>query len=154
MNYYSIETSAVTSATTATEADALQLKTGAAASAFVTRLGVGSAGSAQDNQLMAKLWRMTVASTAGGAFVPKPRDNTAPAAVSAAATVPTIGTKETNASLILPINARAFAQWVALNQDEWLRLVANAGANGNVDLLDEQAAGVAVTIRYSLTFAE
>lgn len=154
MNYYSVETSHATSASAATEADALQLKTGSTASAFVTRLGLGSSGSAQDNQIMGKLWRMSTASTAGSAFTAKPRDNTAPAAVSVAATGPTIGTKETNASLILPINSRAFAQWVALNQDEWLRLVANAGANGNVDLLDEEAAGVAVTIRYSLTFAE
>lgn len=152
--YYSVETSHATSATAATEADAVRITTGASRTCAISRLILGAAGAAQDNQCMGKLWRMSVASTVGTAFTPKPRDNSAPAAVTTANTGPTIGTKETNASLILPFNSRAMVQWVALNPDEAIVLAAGGGANGNIDLLDEQAAGTAVTIRYGLTFYE
>lgn len=152
--YYSVETSHATSGTAATEADAVRATTGSTRTAAITRLVAGAAGAAQDNQVMVKLWRMSVASTVGSAFVAKPRDNSAQAAVTTFNTGPTVGTKETNATLILPFNSRAMVQWVALNPDEAIVLAAGGGANGNIDLLDEQAAGSAVTVRYGLTFAE
>ena len=152
--YYSIENTHTTSGTAATEADALRVTTGSSRTAALTRLILGASGAAQDNQVMGKLWRMSVASTVGSSVTAKPRDNSAPAAGTTLNTGPTIGTKETNASLILPFNSRAMVQFVALNPDEALVLAAGGGANGNVDLLDEQAAGAAVAIRYGLTFAE
>lgn len=152
--YYSIENTHTTSATAATEADALRTTTGAARGASISRLVVGASGAAQDNQCMAKLWRMSTASTVGTAVTPKPRHNSAPASALSANTAPTIGTKETNPTLILPFNSRAMVQWVALNPDEATALDAGGGANGNIDLLDEQAAGTAVALRYGLTFFE
>lgn len=152
--YYSVENTHTTSATAATEADALRTTTGAARTSSVSRLVVGASGAAQDNQVMAKLWRMSVASTVGTAVTPKPRDNSSPASALSGNTGPTIGTKETSPTLVLPFNSRAMVQWVALNPDEAIALAAGGGANGNVDLLDEEAAGVAVAIRYGLTFFE
>jgi len=152
--YYSIESTHTTSATAATEADAVRTTTGSTRTTAFSRLTLGASGTAQDNQVMGKLWRMSVASTAGSAFTPKPRDNSAPASVFTANTAPTIGTKETNPTLVLPFNSRAFVQWVALNPDEAIVLAAGGGANGNIDILDEQAAGVAVALRYGLTAYE
>jgi hypothetical protein len=152
--YYSIASTHTTSATAATELDALRLLTVATRQCICTRLIVGAAGAAQDNQVMAKLWRMSTASTVGSAFVPQSHDQGSPAAVTTPFTGPTIGTKNTNATLILPFNSRAMVQWVALNPDEAITLHSNGGANGNIDLLDEEAAAVAVVMRYQLTFSE
>lgn len=152
--YYSIETTHTTSGTAATEADALRVLTGSTREFHASRLVLGAQGAAQDNQVMGKLWRMSTASTAGTGFTAKPRHNGNPAAAATTNTGPTIGTKETNATLILPFNSRAMVQWTAANPDETISLDASGGANGNVDLLDEQAAGVAVAVRYSLTFYE
>lgn len=152
--YYSIENTHTTSGTAATEADAIRTTTGSSRTTAFSRLVAGASGAAQDNQCMVKLWRMSTASTVGSAVTPKPKDNSAPASVFTANTAPTIGTKETNATLILPFNSRAMVQWVALTPDEAIVLAAGGGANGNVDILDEQAAGSAVAIRYGLTAYE
>ncbi len=152
--YYSVENTHTTSATAATEADAARITPGSARTCSISRLAVGASGSAQDNQVMLKLWRMATASTVGSAVVAVPRDYTAPAAATTFNTGPTIGTKATSPTLVLPFNARAFVQWVALNPDEAMILAAGGGANQTADLIDEEAAAVAVALRYSLTFYE
>lgn len=152
--YYSIDSSHTTSGSAATEADALRTTTGATRSALFTRLIVGASGTSQDNQVRVRLHRMSTASTAGSAYTPKPRDNSNPASATSANTGPTIGTKETNPTVQLPFNSRAKAEWGASVADEAVILAAGGGANGNVDLLDQQAAGVAVAIEYELTFYE
>lgn len=152
--YYSIENTHTTSASAATETDALRFLTATTRICNISRVVLGASGAAQDNQVMGKLQRMSTASTVGSAVTPKPRDNSHPAAVTTAFTAPTKGTPESTYTLILPFNARAMVQWVALNPDEAIVLAANGGATGNVDLLDEQAAGVAVAIRYGITFYE
>ena len=152
--YYSIENTHTTSGTAATEADAIRTTSGSTRTMLVSRLGVGASGAAQDNQFMLKAWRMSVASTAGSAVTPKPNDQSSPASAFTAQTAPTIGTKETNAAKILAFNSRAFVQWAAQNPDECIALPAGGGANGNIDLLDEQAAGSAVALRYSFTAYE
>lgn len=153
--YYSIATTDAASATANTDHDALRLLTVSPRQCNISRLLCGNTGAAaQDSQIFVRLHRMTVASTAGSAFVPTPHDPGAQAAVTTPFTSPTIGTQGTNPTLNLGFNSRAMVQWVALNPDEAIVLTTAGGANGNIDLIDQEGAGTAFTLRYNLTWYE
>ena len=154
--YYLFGAVAASSGTANTDADALRILTVSPRPCNITRLILGNTGAAaQDNQVLVQLQRMSTASTVGAAIVPMPHDPGAQAAVTTPLTAPTIGTKNANgAALHLGFNSRALVQWVALNADEAIFLATAGGANGNIDLINQQAAGTAVNIRYNLTFWE
>jgi hypothetical protein len=145
-----------TSGTAATQLIAYSCRTAASRTANLSRIGVGAKGTAQDNPCLFQAWRPTTANSAGTAATPVPHDPGAQAATLVAASgSPTAGTKGTTPSVQLAFNSRAYVQWVALNPDESLFLQANAAATtGNMDFYSEEAAGVAVTLMYSVTHYE
>ena len=154
--YYSFGTATAISGTANTDTDLLRVLTVSPRPCNITRLICGNTGAAaQDNQLLVQLQRMSTASTVGAAIVPMPHDPGAQAAVTTPLTGPTIGTKNANgAALNLGFNSRAMVQWVALNPDEAIFLATAGGANGNIDLIAQEAAGTAANLRYTLTFWE
>ncbi len=152
--YYSIATSGAVSASANTDTDMIRYATGSTRMMALSRLILANTGAAaQDSQIYCRLSRFGTASTTGTAATPRPHDVNAQAAVTTAFTLPTIGTTETQV-LNLGFNSRAMVQWVALNPDEAIVLVAGAGANGNLDLIAQEAAGTAFTLRYNITHYE
>ena len=158
MPYYYTTTIPATaiSGTANTDTDIARYLTVSPRPCNITRLicGAGNA-AAQDNQILAYLQRMSTASTVGSAVVPMPHDPGSQAAVTTPFTGPTIGTKNANgAALRLSFNSRAMVQWVALNPDEAIFLATAGGANGNVDLIAQEGAAVAVSLVADITHWE
>ena len=153
--YYTAANTHTTAAGAATQTLAARTTSGALRGHSVTRLIAGAKGAAQDNQTLWQAWRPTVVATVGTAVVGQAHELLAPAATTVFATVPTVGTKNAVAPTVqLPFNSRAMVQWVALNPDEGLTMSATAVAAGDMNYYDEQAAGVAVAIVYSITWFE
>jgi hypothetical protein len=154
--YYTAATSGSTSASAATQIINHIIRTGTTKGASISRIGVGAKGTAQDNPCLFQAWRPTTANSAGTAITAVPHDSLSPAAVSIQASgSPTGGTKGATPVVQLAFNSRAYVQWVALNPDEALTLTANATATtGNMDFYSEEAAGVAVSLAYSITHFE
>lgn len=152
--YYSVDASHTTSASAATQTLAADTRGGGTRSYGITRLVAGAKGAAQDNQTLWQAWKPTVVNTAGSAQVAERHDVLAPAAGTTFQTTPTVGTKGAFPLVQLPFNSRAMVQWVALNPDEALMLSGVATVNGNMAFYDEEAAGVAVAIVYTVTWFE
>ena len=154
--YYSTQSSQAISGTANTDTDLFRYLTVSPRPCNITRLICGNTGAAaQDNQLLVQIQRMSTASTVGGAVVPMPHDPGTQAAVTTPFTLPTIGTKNASgAALGLGFNSRAMVQWVALNPDEAIFLATAGGANGNADLIAQEAAGTAVNLRFTVTHWE
>ena len=152
--YYSAANSHASAAGAATQTLAARVTSGTTKGAQITRLIAGSKGTAQDNQTLWQAWKPTTVSTVGTTVAAEKHDQGAPAAITVFATVPTVGVKGAQPLIQLPFNSRAMVQWVALNPDEALTLAAGGAAAGDMAFYDEQAAGVAVTIVYQITWAE
>lgn len=152
--YYSASNSHATSASAATQTLAARTTTGTTKQAAISRLLAGAKGAAQDNQTLWQAWKPTVVSTVGSTVAAAIHADGAPAATTVFATGPTVGTKGANPTVQLPFNSRAMVQWVALNPDEALSLAAGGAAAGDMAYYDEEAAGVAVTIVYTITWYE
>ncbi len=153
--YYSANFVGAISGTANTDTDLIRYLTVSPRPCNITRLICGNTGAAaQDNQLFVRLQRMSVASTVGSAFVPLPHDPGSQAAVTTAFTGPTAGTPLASPALNLGFNSRAMVQWVALNPDEAIYLATAGGANGNIDLIAQEAAGTAVNLRATITHWE
>ena len=135
MFYYTSAFLHTTSGTPNTELDAIRYLTVSPRPCNITRINVGSSGAAQDAQVFLDVRRMSVASTAGSAFVPEKQDPANQAAVTTPLTLPTKGTPNTNPALYLALNSRGSWQWTATNPDEAIFLATAGGANGNIDIL-------------------
>lgn len=152
--YYSATASHATAAGAATQTLAARVTTGTTKQAAISRIIAGAKGAAQDNATLFQAWKPTTVATVGGVQAAEVHAHGAPVAVSVFATVPTVGVKGAFPVVQLPFNSRAMVQWVALNPDEALSLAAGGAAAGDMNFYDEQAAGVAVTIPYQLTWYE
>lgn len=153
--YYSVAGTHTTSASAATQTLAADTRGGAAGRSYgISRLVAGAKGAAQDNQTLWQAWRPTVVNTAGSAQVAEKHDVGAPAANTTFQTTPTVGTKGAFPVAQLPFNSRAMVQWVALNPDEALESAGVTTVTGNMAFYDEEAAGVAVAIVYTVTWYE
>ena len=148
MYYYTSAFLHTTSATPNTEVDAIRYLTVSPRPCNLTRINLGTSGAAADAQLFIDVRRMSVASTAGGAFVPEKNDPGSQAAVTTPLTLPTKGTPNTNPALYLALNSRGSWQWTATNPDEALFLATAGGANGNIDLLSN-ASLASIPVRVS-----
>lgn len=148
MYYYTSSFLHTTSGTANTELDAIRYLTVSPRPCNLTRLIMGSSGTAVDAQVFIDVRRMSTASTVGSAFVPEKNDPGNQAAVTTPLTLPTKGTPNTNPALYLAANSRGTWQWVALNPDETIFLATAGGANGNIDLLSN-ASLVSVPLRLS-----
>lgn len=133
--YYTSAYLHTTNGTPNTETDAFRYLTVSPRPCNITRISIGTSGSAQDAQVFVDVRRMSVASTAGSAFVPEKQDPGLQSAITTPFTLPTKGTPNTNPALYLALNSRGTWQWVATNPDEALALITAGGANGNIDLL-------------------
>ncbi len=133
--YYTTAYLHTTNGTPNTESDAMRYLTVSPRPCNFTRIAVGSSGAAQDAQVFLDIRRMSVASTAGAAFVPEKQDPGLQAAVTTPLTAPTKGTPNTNPALYLAFNSRGTWQWIATNADEAIALITAGGANGNIDIL-------------------
>jgi hypothetical protein len=156
--YYTTTLPAVAlSGTANTDTDVMRYLTVSPRPCNITRVifGTGNA-AAQDNQVLVYLQRMSTASTTGTAVVPMPHDPGTQAAVTTPFNAAvTIGTKNANgAALRLSFNSRAMVQWVALNPDEAIFLATAGGANGNIDVIGQEGAAVAVSLVGSVTHWE
>jgi len=152
--YYSGTASHATSSSAATQVLAARTTTGTTKQSAISRIIAGAKGAAQDNPTLFQAWKPTVVATAGTTQAAELHAHGIPAAVTVFALVPTVGTKGAFPVVQLPFNSRAMVQWVALNPDEALSLAAGGAAAGDMNYYDEQAAGVAVTIPYQLTWYE
>lgn len=74
-------------------------------------------------------------STAGSAFTPAERRPDGPAASTTAFTAPTLGSTRTNHLTIGTSQVGGTGGWVALEEAHAINLLANGGANGNLDLI-------------------
>jgi hypothetical protein len=153
--YYSSNNAQAVSASANTDTDLFRFLTVSPRPCNITRLICGNTGAAaQDSQIYVRFQRMSVASTSGSAFVPLPHDPGAQAAVTTPFTLPSVGTPLASPALNLGFNSRAMVQWVALNPDEALFLATAGGANGNIDLIAQEGAGTAFTLRFTITHWE
>ena len=155
--YYSLSDSRATSASAATQLNVARMST-AARQAAISRVLVGAKAAAQDNQTFHQLWRPSTAPTGGTAQVPIAHDPSSPAPTTVyatSATAITAGAKGLFPVVQLPFNSRAMVQWVALNPDEAITMVAAAvAATGNMEVWNEEAAAVAVTTVFTTTWYE
>jgi hypothetical protein len=155
--YYSAADARATHASAATQLQVARMST-AARQAAISRVVVGAKGTAQDNQTLLQYWRPTTAPTGGTSQAGQPHDASSGAATTVyatSATAITAGAKGTFPIIQLAFNSRAMVQWVALNPDEAVTMVAAAvAATGNMEIWTEEAAGAAVTLDFTTTWYE
>lgn len=157
--YYSVADARSTSASAATQLQVARMSTASnGRQVAISRLVVGAKGSAQDNQTLFQLWRPSTAPSGGTTQAAVAHDPSSPSATcvyATSATAITAGTKGAFPVVQLPFNARAMVQWVALNPDEAIVLLANAvAATGHMEIWTEEAAAVAVPLVFTTTWYE
>jgi hypothetical protein len=155
--YYTTVDARATSASAATQLQVARMST-AARQAAISRVVVGGKGASYDQQVLHQLWRPTTAPTGGTTQAAQPHDASSSAATTVyatSATAITAGAKGAFPVVSLPFNGRAMVQWVALNPDEAITMVAAAvAATGNMELWNETGVAVSQTVAFDTTWYE
>lgn len=145
-----------TSASANTDVDHLRLLTVAARMAWVKGLQLRGKGAALTTitGIEVMLKRLATPSTVGSAITPIPRDLSGTVAARLTAfTGPTIGATPT-IQLAIGCGATGPGGWIAPDVDSYITLDANGGANGNLDLISQQAGVVALGFGYDIEVGE
>ena len=145
-----------TSASANTAVDHLRTLTVAQQAAAVTKLDLIGKGAAQSTitGIEIRLSRFTTPSTVGSGITPAKRNSDQPAANLTAFTGPTIGATETIqwSGGMMSSGQGGFTPLDPY--DDAIYLVANGGANGNLDLLSQTEGTAALNFHYTLGHRE
>jgi len=120
-----------TNGTANTETEAFFLKPGASASLYLASLFIGGKNSAQTtlNAIALRLIKWGTASTGGTGLAIVAKVTGAPATNITGASAPTSGTTRTNAGVVLSCGTASPNQWMPLNPDHMVSLLAGSAAS-------------------------